>query len=414
MAISIVKNGIKFTPYRFYNDLLSDVSDFYSTNIADPVEFRLIDSSDEEAFWGNYRIDPITIPLLLSLSTQLKSVHNQPLKLHIFNNKGTNALLEFLSISNFFHIIGDNTNPLFPIGKKIFDFDNRYLGGFPGRKYRPEHKIRAYSKIDDKTIAGDKIEIILNSEKDDELKRDFLVEYYSYKTRDHFAELLFNNWHELTQPDLFIDVLSELISNGIMHSEADVFALMFVDRYSTRFSISDNGIGLTKSLEKKEYSKDLFYKQKELTRQLKSLNTSFQVPNQMKENLYAIFEALLYSMTKKRKGLFDLMCNVVLENNGRFRIHTEHSQVIISNKMNAYLCELNEMRHKILNSYFSQIKMQEETITQLTNETLKIFKEFYEYTINRYNEDIIYSSIRFNRVGFNGVHIEVEIPNNER
>jgi len=413
MAIPIVKNGIIFSPYRFYNDFLGEYANYYATNKT-YVEFRLIDSNDEDAFWGVYRIDPIVIPLLLSLSAQLKKFYHHPIKLHLFNNRGTKALLEYLYYSNFFHIIGDNTNPAFPIGKKLFDFDERYLGGFSQRDIRQGHKIRAYSKKDDKINDNINIEAILNSNYEDEEKRDYLVEYYYFKVREHFEELLFDDRYELSRPDLFIDILSELISNGIMHSESDVFASMFADINNTKFSISDNGIGFAKSLEKKDYSKELFYKHKELTNQLKLLNTPFKVPIPMKENLYSLFEALFYSITKRREGLFDLMCNVVLGNNGRFRIHTEYTQIIISNNMYEHLQTLYKLRQKILLSYFENIEERNTVIAKLANEALKLFEKLYEITIRKYNENIIYSSIRFNRVGFNGVHIEVEIPNNKK
>ena len=94
MAIPIIKNNITLTPYRFYNDFLSDVADYYRNNKSEPIEFRLIDNNDDEAFWGKYRIDPIVIPLLLSIGKQLKDFHQLPLNLYLFNNRGTITLLD--------------------------------------------------------------------------------------------------------------------------------------------------------------------------------------------------------------------------------------------------------------------------------------------------------------------------------
>src|SRR5690606_37725741 len=66
------------------------------------------------------------------------------------------------------------------------------------------------------------------------------------------------------------------------------------------------------------------------------------------ENLIDIFEVLYYSSLKERKGLFDLMLNVVLKSDGYFRLHTNNCQIIISNRIFKYITSLNELRHQIL------------------------------------------------------------------
>ena len=411
MAIPIIKNNITLTPYRFYNDFLSDVADYYRNNKSEPIEFRLLDNNDDEAFWGKYRIDPIVIPLLLSIGKQLKDFHQLPLNLYLFNNRGTITLLEFLFKCDFFYVAGDNINPTFPFGKNIFAFNKSYLGGFQGRTFRKEHKLRSYALTDEPLRSNI---VFFHS---DESQRDYLIEHFTYKVRDHFSDLLFDNEYTYSFHNLFIDILAELIANGVMHSGSEVFALMFVDRFKTKFSISDNGIGFKESLSKKETTD--FYQYGKLTNNINIHNTIQQIPNKIKIDLYSIFEALYYSMLKNRNGLFDLMCNVVLKCKGYFRLHTENVQVIISNRMELELTQLYNIRNEILilHRNFEHNKLNIINYTKLraeySNTAMDVFAKFYADLLRKFNNDVIYSSIRINRVVFRGVHIEVEIPNIE-
>ena len=194
-----------------------------------------------------------------------------------------------------------HTSACSPIGKNLLSFDDRYIGGFSNGNIRPEHKIRSYSKNDDSFLmAIDSDERISEDE-----KRDYFVEYYSYKVFEHFDVLLRETTNEFAS--LYVEILSELITNGIMHSGSDVYALMFSDKFSIKFSISDNGVGLHNSLKKKV--NDEYYKRFELWNKIFE-RTKLQ-QNTLTESLVAIFETLFYSMIKKRLGLFDLMVNVV-------------------------------------------------------------------------------------------------------
>jgi hypothetical protein len=410
MGIPIIKNNIALTPHNFYIDFLIDLANYYKKGNAEPIEFDLINDNDFDALFGKYHIDPITIPLILSISEQLKKFHKKPIKLNLVNNSGTISLLEFLDRSNFFKITGKNTNPTYPIGKNIFDFDEGYLGNFKGTDQREEHKVRSYSLKDDNLID----EIKKFSIEED--RRDFLVEYYIYKVKDHFSELLFDNKLTFNQHNLFIDILSELITNGVLHSQSDTYALMFVDRYRTKFSISDNGVGLEKSLKSKISTP--YYTTMKLSQELSKHNSLLKIPIEIANNLHSIFEALYYSMLKDRAGLFDLMCNVVLTCKGYFRLHTENSQIIISNRMLENLMNLNSLRELISEAHnrfiYGKINKSahEELIIKYSSQSFELFKEFYLDTIDKYNKDIKFSSVRFYPVKFKGVHIEVEIPNN--
>lgn len=408
--ITILENKKPFTPFYFYTDFIKRIAEFYkSTNNKSTIQFNLIQENDFDASFCNYYFDPISIPIFLSLCEQLKNYHSESLNLYLSNNIGINQVLEFLYRADFFYLSGNNFNPNYPYGKKIFSFEEGYLGNFIGKKQRVEHKVRSYS-IDD-----DNLNNIVDSKISDEEKRDLVNEYYTIKVQNQFSDLLFENSNTEKLQSFFVEVLAELITNGVLHSNSNVYALMFFDRYKTKFSISDNGIGLFSSLNQKKdsfyYSKFEFYNQILKTNEIK-----INVDQNIKKNLFVIFETLYYSMLKNRKGLFDLMCNVVLKCNGYFRLHNENSQIIISQRMSKNLLTLYEIRNEILNIHYNflfennEIKYQidlKNTISKLKSH----YTQFVFTTLEKYNNDIKFSSIRFYEVKFKGVHIEVEIPN---
>jgi len=406
--IPVIKNNISLTPFRFYTDFLLDVARSYSDD-SEQVSFKLFENGDDFIYDSRYIIDPITIPIFLSLLEQLSKFHKNKIDLLLYSNPATIEVLKFLKRSDFFYLCGENRNPIYPIGRKIVNFDEGFLGSFEGKMQRSEHKVRAYSLQDDSLL--EELRLYLT----DEQKRDFLISHYTYKVREHFEELLFDNEHTLPFHNTFIDILSELITNGVIHSGSNTFALMFVDRYKTKFSISDNGIGLRTSMNAKIAT--FYYKPLLLTITLTKQTAISNISEKILQNLYAIFETLYYSSLRDRRGLFDLMINVVLNSKGYFRIHTENCQVIISNRMMDELNELSSYRNEIYSmhsKFFLKLidqKQYEESILKLSDLIRSSFIKLFKKSEEKYNSDIKYSALRFFRVTFRGVHIEVEIPN---
>ncbi|MDR6761628.1 uncharacterized protein (DUF952 family) [Flavobacterium sp. 2755] len=408
--ISILENGKSFTPFYFYTEFLPKVARLYGKNSESIIQFSLIGENDSDAVFGFYYIDPISIPLFLSLAEQLKKFHGQPLNLLLSNNSSTNNVLTFLDKADFFHIIGNNVNPLYAKGKNIFNYDRRYLGDFINKTQRPEHKIRCYSLLDDNL--NQKI-----NELPLERKRDFLVEYFTYKVKEHFALLLqlASKSKELTFE--YIEILAELITNGVLHSSSDAYALMFANIEKTSFSISDNGIGLYDSLLIKETEDiNFFYSKFDLFKKLQN-EIDLKISDKIQNSLFSIFETMFYSLLKDRKGLFDLMCNVVLNCDGYFRLHNQNAQIIVSARMFEELNDLYLLRIEIMNVHKSFLfeQIDNSTFRKLLNQlSLKAKNKFIELAksiINKHQEDVRYSSIRLYEVRFRGVHIEVEIPN---
>ncbi|MPS63853.1 MULTISPECIES: ATP-binding protein [Chryseobacterium] len=381
------------------------MANFYREHPSEEIAFRLFGNGDNEIYNSNYRIDPIAIPLLLSILEQLSKFHRGPLKLFLNNNYATSSALEFLYRANFFKTAGDK-DYYHQSGNSIISYNAEYLGAFKGKEIRKDHLVRSYKKDDYSTI-----EFQLYNEI---LLRDQINSMTSYYVQEHFRELLFDNPNTIAYHNTYIDILSELITNGVIHSGSTTYAMMFVDRYRTKFSISDNGIGLKKSLDTKVFF-PFYYSKDEFRNSLEKKETKFSPV--FIENLIDIFEALFYSSIKEREGIFDLMLNVVLNSQGYFRLHTDNCQIIVTNRIFKYLSSLQKIRASILYTH----KLNENTeldnsiykkdIVEYKNQIKKLFAKMLSVTIDYYSEETQFSSIRFFNVKFKGVHIEVEIPN---
>lgn len=404
--VSILKNNENFTPFVFYSSFLKEVAEEIKNE--DFFIFKFVDNGDENVFDSNYRIEPISIPLLLSLSEQLSKFYKEPIELLLYKNNATKEVLNFLYKSDFFWVAGDNKIPSYPLGRNILKFENSYLGDFIKKGPRPDHRVRCYSLNDDN------LKTKLEDYDSEDEKRDFLISEYVYTVREHFQELLFDNINTSDKTDYYVELLSELITNGVLHSKSNTFALMFLNKFSTKFSISDNGIGFQESLNFK--TENLLYKPFELKNKIEQLNI-LKVNQKILNNLHVIFETLYYSSLKDRRGLFDLMISVVLESKGYFRLHSDNSQIIISNRMNNDLLELSNLRNKLFNFHekilVNAIKdnRHDADMISIQENIMSCFVRLYKNICDKYNNDYRYSSIRFYNVKFKGVHIEVEIPN---
>ena len=405
--VIVLYNNEKLTPYIFYSKFLKDVARHIKE--FDDINFKLFENGDDYLYDSNYNIEPITIPLLLSLMEQLSKYYNKSITLYLYNNIATNKVLNFLFKSDFFYVAGNNTNPTYPYGRKIIKFNEAYLGDFKGKKHRPEHKVRCYS-LEDNNISKE-----LETFNTEDEQRDYLISKYIYIVREQFQNLLYDNENTTDNSELYIEILSELITNGVLHSKSNTFALMFVNKFATKFSISDNGIGLTESLKNK--TSDYLYNPLELKNALDNIKT-ININDKILENLNYIIEALYFSSLKDRKGLFDLMLSVVLESNGYFRLHSENSQIIISSRMANNLTELSDLRTKLFKIHREILingekQNNREDMIIIKSNIKQEFINLYKNICEKYNQDHRYSSLRFFSVKLRGVHIEVEIPNSK-
>ncbi|RZK22274.1 MAG: hypothetical protein EOO43_09795 [Flavobacterium sp.] len=135
-SISILKSNINFTPYRYYTEFLEDVANCYRSGYNE-LTLKLFENGDSEIYDASYRIDPIVIPLLLSLFEQLSKFQKKPLILYLNNNRATVDVLEFLYRCDFFQIVSENNHHSFPVGRNILQFENAHLGAFKGKVTLP-------------------------------------------------------------------------------------------------------------------------------------------------------------------------------------------------------------------------------------------------------------------------------------
>ena len=421
MPITILRPGTTFTTFEFYNVFLKDVALFYK-NGNNNISFSLTDS--EDIAYSKYRIDGNSLPLLLNIFEQLSVFEGKSLPFKIKNIKGhdtflgTDSVISFLKNSNFFEIamrLGNNYEILFPKApilqipnlKEIITYNQK--GSYEIDCFSLDLDIELKSKI---------------SNKNEEEKRDILIEYYMFKVEDRFSKLynkiesnnsfLQNSTNILDYKKFYLHILPELITNGVLHSGANTFASLFNDGFKTKISVSDNGVGLQKSLESK--TNFGFYIPRKLTSQLEKIG-KFNINQNFLITLHLIFETLYFSMIKNRLGLFDLIGNVVLKLDGVFRMHTENTQVVLSKRINVILVKLYNKRKEIIrlhdDSLLEKISKEEfnENMIKLSEDALRLFVEFYTNVISNYSKDVKFSSVRFYPVKFKGVHIEVEIPN---
>ena len=138
---TIIKSDTVLSPYKFYTEFLVDVAQVYRDK-PEKIRFKLFENGDDKIYDSNYRIDPISIPLLLSLFEQLSKFHNQPLNLQLYNNAATLPVLEFMDRAGFFRISGAQNFYTQPQGRNILNFDTGFLGSFSDKRQRSDHKVR--------------------------------------------------------------------------------------------------------------------------------------------------------------------------------------------------------------------------------------------------------------------------------
>ncbi|PTQ92010.1 hypothetical protein C8P68_1156 [Mucilaginibacter yixingensis] len=396
-----LKEGTPFTSFRFYNEFLKELSQYYRTaaNKYDPPDIVL----DNDLV-----IEPNTLPLLITLGAYLKDFHQKRARLIFENDLVSNHLIKFLQRSDFLYIIGNNMNPTFPLGRRIFQFDERQVGDFRSKKeQRADHKVRIYS-LDDSAMAS-----VVDSKCSEEAQRDDLIEYFSFSVTKHFEELISDADTDNRTRRNVINTMAELITNGLFHSKSDAYVMMFSGRFKLSCSIADKGIGLYPTIADKPPTS--YYEPLGVFKELEG-RVRLKMSAEVQKCAFSIFETFYFSMLKNRRGLFDLMINIVVSCKGYFRLHYDSVQIIVSSRMSRELTELQEIRIAIANTHsqagFGEIAEDEflERMTMLSQKARQAILQLALTVFQRYTEDVQYSSIRIFSIKLPGVHIETEIP----
>ena len=395
-----LKDGAAFTSFRFYNELLPEIANYYrSSEYKGQPPVIVLDR--------DLIIEPSTLPLIITLGAHLKQFHRRSLVLELENDLGSNGIIKFLQKSDFLNLVGDNVNPNFPIGRRIFEFDKRQVGDFKNKnEQRTDHKVRIYSLNDSGVMNVNLIE-------GEEAKRDFLIEYFTFLVAKHFEDLLNDIKASEVIKGQFVNILSELITNGLYHSGSDTYVMMFSNRYKTTCSISDNGIGLFNTISTKPANE--YYTPLSVFSELK-YKVKLKMSEAIQKCAFSIFETFYFSMLKNRQGLFDLMLNVVINCKGYFRLHYDSVQIIVSGRMLPELNQLSKIRSEITIAHnklnFGLLPKDEflKLMILLTTQAKEAVISLALSIFQKYSQDVQFSAIRIFNIKFKGVHIETEIP----
>ncbi|AIF53525.1 hypothetical protein [Pelosinus sp. UFO1] len=336
----------KITSYNFYNKFLQELSSFYKTNggrIAPNLSLEKVE-------W----MDTLVIPNILSLGLYLSKFHHSQIPLQISWNP---RILFFLNEIGFFKIVQSKFS--------VYEIDERFLGGFPvDKQYRDKHKLQYYLPLAD--YYNKKLE-------DQEFYRNELFEKMRFgKVLNDYKDVIEDQGSlDSQEVKKTLDVLTELICNSILYSGTECFAFMQTNKYGSKISLSDYGIGFRKSLERKNIK-------------LKVLEANYKIYSQKTgidlEDFLVIMDVLSYSKSKERENLWELK-NIITKNNGILRIHYQSAQVIFTH---------------------NKCKNCEEDI-----------KKCLDCLLETADRDPQYSSARFFKTKFPGVHVEVEFTRQE-
>ena len=365
------ENEKEFTTFCFYNSFLPQLQLHYKESKEPPVF----------SFEGLQRISPLVLPNLLGIGYYLSKYHKEPIELLLSYEP---KLLYYLFSTDFFRISALQT-AINPKGLNIYNFDQRFIGGFSEyiNKYqRKEHKVHYYIPIN--TSVDD-----MNSH--DELMEDLTL----FTLPNQFETVLMDTIPEKSIPKS-IESIAEPISNGILHSKSITWAISQTTPlpYSkTVLSIVDVGIGFEESIKRKGIEKVIISKVKKMGYHKDYLNDYF-----------FIMEALHFSMLKNRYGLIDFIFRVA--ESGTVRIHYNSTQILFTPRLLNKAYSLRECRKKIIKEF-------EENDTISSSLKKKVITEIINLSqslLDLFNNDKQYSSIRIYSVIFKGVHIEFELP----
>lgn len=327
------------TTYYFYTKILRRFYDIYKADKKKPPVLN---------FCATKYITPEAMPLILSFGDYLRRLYKQ--RIMILCEKSS-EVQNFFICSKFFYL--SKMLDIFEWEDFIIDWEYKPL--------REQHKIEATkihytdaNRIEDPMQRRNYIYDCL-------LEKNYVV--YSQILRD--TDRLPDNVIAAT-----VKAIAEIQTNAIMYSGTYSFTLLASDRYGTKISISDSGMGFEQSFEKEN-------------RTLKMREQFESVPRKFR-NYLTIMSALDYSYVKhiheSREDLWTLRTTVV-KNNGVFKVQYNNTQVIFSSGR-CGKCTRNEGK---------------EDISACVECLLK------EYSPSTY------SPIKIFNVGFQGVRIEMVI-----
>ncbi len=308
-------------------------------------------------------IEPEAVPLLIALGDYFSKLYRSLIDIEM---EEKSDLQNFLINIGFHGYVKEH---------KFYNIPYNYIINWT-HKNRDIHKIIWVKKADEYL---DVVRI-----KDLELRRTYMSDNMQ-KNIEENCRLILSDTHNLPENiiNCTIEGLAEILTNASIYSQSQGYAYLASDRFGTKGSICDCGIGLQESFEQQGNSCEWV------------LNNEDIVNNPELERYYLIMEIMNYSYLKHKMGQ---RCNLWTVQNdltrygGTFKIHYGNIQVIFSSK------RCKECK-KIC--YFDGCGKRICLADDLTP-CLECLRGGY---LN--NQNI---AIRNYEVAFRGVHIEFEIP----
>lgn len=308
-------------------------------------------------------IEPEAVPLLIAFGDYFSKLYHSLIDIEMAEKS---ALQNFLINIRFHGYVKE---------QKFYNISSNYINNWL-YKNRDIHKIIWIKKAHE---YSDVIRI-----KDLELQRTYLS-YNIQKNIEEQCRTILSDTHKLPENliNFTIEGLAEILTNASVYSESQGYAYLASDRFGTKGSVCDCGIGLQESFEKQGNNCEWILKNEDVKK------------NPELESYYLIMEIMDYSYRKHKKGE---RCNLWTVQNdltkygGTFKLHYRNIQVIFSSKR----CKECQ---KI--SYFDEYGKRVCVADNL--------KPCLECLRNGYlnNQDV---TIINYEVAFRGVHIEFEIP----
>lgn len=337
-------NG-RITSFWFYNHFLKELFDYVQSN-KNPNEPPVI------SIVGLEWIDSEVLPLLISSGLVMRKHYAKPIPIEMIYNPRIIAYLD--------------TTMFFFYGKQleIFDFDEEYVGGYSWKyKYNDEYRLTKMP-----AIFG-----YYEMSKNEQIEKKYQTQAQLEKIDIHriFGTLISKviNTESKEYRDC-IRGIAEIVCNAQLYSMDVSFVCVQAITSEVCISISDIGIGISESLQKKGVEFDL-----QVMSLLKTKKEALE--SGALKDFIGLFTALKISESDKRDFNLWSLIRHVTEHKGTIRIHTNRIQVLFtSNKCGG--CK----NHNSINCM--------------------------QCVLRRFTSDFRYSPLRIFRENLPGVHIEID------
>lgn len=308
-------------------------------------------------------IEPEAVPLLIAFGDYFSKLYPSLIDIEM---EEKSDLQNFLINIGFHRYVKDH---------KFYNIPYNYMDNWT-HSNRGVHKIIWVKKAEE---YSDVVRI-----KDLELRRTYLSDNIQKNIAEN-CRLILSDTHNLPEYiiNCTIEGLAEILTNASIYSRSQGYAYFASDRFGTKGSICDCGIGLQESFEKQGNSCEWV------------LNNEDIINNPELKRYYLIMEIMNYSYQKHKKGE---RCNLWTVQNdltrygGTFKIHYGNIQVIFSSKRCKECKKIS-----CYDEYGKRICLADDL-----KPCLECLRDGY---LNNPN-----IAIRNYEVAFRGVHIEFEIP----